>query len=609
MSLKPERFLRYTAPHMASPWIEDIRHAKTPLRFIVEVSKPYKITALFILSFVAVASGINAIEPIIYKNIVDAITKLGNGGSYKSVSFWAGMYLLAMLSGMVFWRVIHHMGAFWIGGVRLTGRYALTSYLIKHSHTYFENRFAGSTANKISHAADGAKNVLQDVVFGAWPFAFGMFVSLFVAFHAGFWTGCIFLVWLGVAIPINYALSKTKTERAVAAQLSETILRGASVDMVSNIRAVQEYARGRFEMGLMKELIQKRHIAGLRNWMYSQRIAIINSVLQLFFVSLMLAVITYLAYLGKVTPGTIILVFALATYVGERVFYLSNQMANLSEHWGEIREGLQDILNEHEIPDADGAQKLKLSEGNINFISAEFAYHQGESVIRDFNLEIPAGQKVGLVGRSGAGKTTLIKLLLRHYDLTGGGIEIDGQNISKVTQDSLRESISVVPQEPLLFHRTIGENIGYGKEGATDGEIRTAAKLAQAHDFILALPQTYDTLVGERGVKLSGGQRQRVAIARALLKPSKILVLDEATSSLDSESEGDIQKGLESLMVGKTVIAIAHRLSTLRAMDRILVLENGVVIEDGNHDKLIKKKGGVYAGMWKHQSGGYLKEE
>lgn len=594
---------------MASQWSVDIRNAKSPLKFIIEVSKPYKAYAFSILLFVTLGSAIGAIEPIIYKNIVDAITEVGSTGSYREIFIWAGVYILAMSGGMLFGRLNNYLAAFWIGGVRLSGRYALTTYLMKHSHTYFENRFAGSTANKISHAAEGAKNVLQDVAFGAWPFVVGMVVSLGVAFHAGVWTGCIFLLWLLIAIPINYYLSKGKAECAVAAQASETILRGSAVDVVSNIRAVQEYARGGFELSLMKGLIQKRFDAGFRNWMYSQRIAIINSVLQVFFVGMMLVTITYLAYLGKVTPGTIILVFALATFVGERVFYLSNQMANLSEHWGEIREGLADILNDHEVPDVKGAQRLLLSEGKINFVSAEFSYHEGESVIRDFNLEIPAGQKVGLVGRSGAGKTTLIKLLLRHYDLTGGGIEIDGQNISSVTQDSLRGSISVVPQEPLLFHRTIGENIGYGKEGATDGEIREAAKLAQAHDFILSLPQAYDTLVGERGVKLSGGQRQRVAIARALLKPSKILVLDEATSSLDSESEGDIQKGLESLMVGKTVIAIAHRLSTLRAMDRILVLENGVVIEDGSHDKLVKKKDGVYAGMWKHQSGGYLKDE
>lgn len=594
---------------MRSPWIEDISHAKTPLRFILEVSKPYTWSAVGALFLIMISASLTAIEPVIYKNIVDAITKLGIEASYRNVWLWAGAYLGIMLSTATLWRFAVYVGVDWTMGVRATGRYGLTAYLLRHSHNYFENRFAGSTANKIAHAADGTKNIIENIIFNAWPFCIGMIVSLGVAFHANLFIGLIFLGWLCVAIPVNYAFSKHRAEYSIRAQASETKLRGAAVDVVSNIRAVQEYARGIFELGLMKQLIIERRIAGFKNWMFGQRITTINSIFQIIFVGCMLATAIYLAFLGKATPGSIVLVFALSTAVGERIFYLSNQMANIAENWGEIREGLEDILNEHEVPDIEGARVLDVSVGNVEIKDATFSYHEGESVLHNFSLSINAGEKVGLVGRSGAGKTTLVKLLLRHYDLNGGLIEIDGQNIAEVTQNSLRDAISVVPQEPLLFHRTIKENIAYGKEGATYDEIRQAAELAQAHEFIKTLPQGYDTLVGERGVKLSGGQRQRVAIARALLKPARILVLDEATSSLDSESESDIQKGLESLMEGKTVIAIAHRLSTLRAMDRILVLENGQVIEDGTHDALVKKRKGVYAQMWKRQSGGYLKDE
>jgi ABC-type multidrug transport system fused ATPase/permease subunit len=224
------------------------------------------------------------------------------------------------------------------------------------------------------------------------------------------------------------------------------------------------------------------------------------------------------------------------------------------------------------------------------------------------NLTIPSHQKVGLIGASGAGKTTFISLLLRQHNVSGGAIYIDGQNIAEALQDSLREAIAIIPQEPSLFHRTIKEKIRYGKLDATDEEVEQAAKLAQAHDFIIKTPQGYETYVGERGVKLSGGQRQRIAIARAILKNAPILILDEATSSLDSESEVYIQKALKELVKNKTVIAVAHRLSTLREMDRIIVLDEGKIVQDGSHNELLKDEKGVYARLWNHQAGGFLQE-
>lgn len=251
-------------------------------------------------------------------------------------------------------------------------------------------------------------------------------------------------------------------------------------------------------------------------------------------------------------------------------------------------------------------KKLNITSGLIKWRNVTFEYGDNK-VFNEFDLNIPSGQRVGLVGPSGAGKTTFVSLLLRQHDINKGEILIDGQNIAKVTQNSLRENIAVVPQEPLLFHRSIKENIAYGKPDATDNEIMTVARLARAHEFIKDLPKGYDTLVGERGVKLSGGQKQRVAIARAMLKDAPILVLDEATSALDSESEVAIQEALHKLMRGKTVVAIAHRLSTLREMDRIIVLEGGKIVEDGSHDSLLEH-GGVYSRLWKHQAGGFLKE-
>jgi len=274
--------------------------------------------------------------------------------------------------------------------------------------------------------------------------------------------------------------------------------------------------------------------------------------------------------------------------------------------YGEIEEGLEEVVVPLEIIDEPNALKLQANGGKVDWQNVTFEYGENK-VFDNFNLTIKPGQRIGLVGPSGAGKTTFVSLLLRQHDITAGAIEIDGQNIAQVTQDSLRENIAVVPQEPLLFHRTIRENIAYGKPDATQAEIIKVAKQAQAHDFISALPEGYDTLVGERGVKLSGGQKQRVAIARAMLKDAPILVLDEATSALDSESEVEIQKALHILMEGKTVVAIAHRLSTLREMDRIIVLEQGVIVEDGAHTELAQA-GGTYQKLWEHQAGGFLQE-
>jgi ABC-type multidrug transport system fused ATPase/permease subunit len=268
---------------------------------------------------------------------------------------------------------------------------------------------------------------------------------------------------------------------------------------------------------------------------------------------------------------------------------------------------LVEILDQpHEIKDARGAKALRVTRGELVFDQVKFSYGAG-SVLNDFDLKIQPGEKIALVGTSGAGKSTIVKLLFRFYDLTSGAITVDGQNIKNVTQDSLRGSIALVPQEPILFHRSLFENIRYGKPDATEKDVMKAAKLAHCHEFIEKLPQGYETQVGERGVKLSGGERQRVAIARAILKNAPILVLDEATSSLDSESEGLIQDALRSLMRGKTTIVIAHRLSTIMSMDRIVIMDQGKVADTGTHAELLQKTG-IYQKLWNLQVGGFFQE-
>ncbi|MSU44636.1 ATP-binding cassette domain-containing protein [Candidatus Nomurabacteria bacterium] len=310
-------------------------------------------------------------------------------------------------------------------------------------------------------------------------------------------------------------------------------------------------------------------------------------------------------YTGRLSLGMFVLI---QTYMFSLFDILWNLGRSLTKAMKAITD-MQEVVNIFDTPldiiDSIIPENLKIQEGHIFFKNVSFSYIDGNSVFTDFNLEITPGERVGLVGHSGAGKSTVTKLLLRFADTIEGSVIIDGQDIKNITQNDLRSKISYVPQESILFHRTIGENIAYGKPDVTKEEIINVAKKAHAHEFISELPKGYDTLVGERGIKLSGGERQRVAIARAMLKDSPILVLDEATSSLDSISESYIQDSFNELMKGKTTIVIAHRLSTVQKMDRIIVLDKGEIVEEGTHKELLEKKG-FYAELWSHQTGGFL---
>lgn len=311
---------------------------------------------------------------------------------------------------------------------------------------------------------------------------------------------------------------------------------------------------------------------------------------------------------GSVSAGTVVLAQLYFLSVSTRTWRMGRAVTSIFKSFSNASEMVEILRQPLEVNDIAQPEKSKIKEGKIEFKNIHFNYENGENVFSDFNLTLPAGQKVGLVGHSGAGKSSLFRLLLRFMDLQKGQILIDGQDISQITQDDLRRAISFVPQDPILFHRSLLENIAYSDSNARKEDVIQAAKWAHAHEFIEKLPQKYQTLVGERGIKLSGGERQRIAIARAFLKKAPILLLDEATSSLDSVSEKYIQENLKKLMKGKTTLAIAHRISTIQQMDRILVMQDGKMVEDGTHETLLKKKG-VYSTLWSHQSNGFLVEE
>jgi ATP-binding cassette subfamily B protein len=414
------------------------------------------------------------------------------------------------------------------------------------------------------------------------------------------------MITISLILIESYRRSGLRAERKRAqdktvANLSDTIV---------NAQAVKTFARETDELKSHRTFDRRVLTLRLKDW---TSVGVLGSVRMSILLALQIGFIDFVAHLIQNDPSVLaigIFSFAYTLSLTNKLFEVGTMIRNVEEAFLSASTMTEIILQQTEISDAPNAKKLSAKRGAINITAASFAYQDNnvqEEVFSNLTLDIPPSQKIGLVGPSGGGKSTLTRLLLRFEDVTKGSIAIDSQDIRDVTQSSLRQAISYVPQEPLLFHRSILENIAYGKPGATLKEVREAARLAYADDFIEKLPNKYDTIVGERGVKLSGGQRQRVAIARAILKDAPILILDEATSALDSESEVYIQKALNELMKHRTTIVIAHRLSTIQKMDRIIVLDNGKISEDGSHSQLLGQKG-TYAKLWAHQSGGFIEE-
>lgn len=485
---------------------------------------------------------------------------------------------------------------------------AAFNYLKHHSHSYFSNHFAGSIAQKLSSLPTSCQTVLEIFIFTFCSISVGLLTACILMWLTQPIFALILLVWFFSHMGIAWLFLRTGNKYWKKHSQSVTSLSGKIVDSITNNMSVRLFAQGLYEMNYIKNAQIDEIKKSNKALLHIEIMRFFQGLCGLCFIFSMLWMLIHGWIQKWVTLGDFSLITMLAFWVLGMVWYMSYQVAVFVRESSTIHESLSLISHKHEIVDVPNALPLKVITADIQFEHVCFRYEKNPWVFNDLSVRIQAGQKVGLVGFSGSGKSTFVSLLLRLYDIQSGKILIGQQDITKVTQDSLRENIAMIPQDPSLFHRTLIENIRYGRLNATDEEVICAAKLAHCHEFIEKLPESYHALVGEHGIKLSGGQRQRIAIARAILKNAPILILDEATSSLDSVTEKLIQASLNDLMRNKTTLVIAHRLSTLANMDRILVFYKGKIIEEGSQEELLKKNG-HFSYLWRMQIYGFLPEE
>lgn len=524
---------------------------------------------------------------------------------------WSVIILVCLPSAVALHALIIHQSL--LGNYPMSIRWRAHRYLLGQSLSFYQNEFAGRIATKLMQTSLAVREAvlkLLDVLMYVTVYFSGLIIMIA---YADIRLTIPLLVWLGLYICILFfyipRLGRVSTRQADA----RSDMTGRIVDTYTNMTTVKLFSHSKRESEYAKQGMET-----FLNTVYEQMRLVTKLVISVWTINVIMvfsicAMSIHLWTLSAISTGII------AASIGPsiRLFGMSQwvmwEFSALFENLGTVQDGLNTLSRPKLVQDTKDAPILDITKGEIRFEDITFHYGKGGGIIDNFSLTISAGEKVGLVGRSGAGKSTLVNLLLRFYDLEGGRILIDGQDISRVTQESLREQIGMVTQDTSLLHRSIRDNIIYGKPGATESDMKCAAEQARAHEFIPELADNlgrygYDAHVGERGIKLSGGQRQRISVARVLLKDAPILIMDEATSALDSEVEAAIRENLYTLMRGKTVIAIAHRLSTIAALDRLVVIDEGKIVEQGTHTTLVAKKG-LYAQLWARQSGGFLAED
>ncbi len=573
--------------------------------FVWHFLKPYKYIVI-IYTCIAMLSGCwGPFNSILIKTMINALSLSPN----ENISLLSWIATLFVLNFIVFdnftWRSIGYLNYKFQPVIKNQIISEVFRFVLGSSHQFFHANLSGRIASQINILADNIERILHrissDFIRG-FSLLLVALISMYSVNPKFFYT---LVLWLITFSSFSLFMSKRLVKLSDTHTDAESAISGQLVDAITNVSAVGIFARRVYEvcrleksLGITKTTFQKKEMFLLK--LHSVQGALIAIML-----SFMVYFLIHLYGSRAISVGDFALILGLSMEVGHMTWYTMSQVDEFYEAVGKCKQSLSCLIVPQEIMDKKGAQNLVVTKGQITFSNVKFHYKGTEPLFQKKSVTIEAGQKVGLVGYSGGGKSTFVNLILRLYDVTDGCILIDDQDIRDITQDSLRRHIAMIPQDASLFHRTLMENIRYGRIDATDAEVILASKKAHAHEFISKLPEGYASPVGERGVKLSGGQRQRIAIARAILKNAPILILDEATSQLDSVTESNIQESLWELMQGKTTIIVAHRLSTLLQMDRIMVFDQGKIVEDGTHTELLGRNG-LYKTLWDAQVGGFL---
>ncbi len=559
------------------------------------------------VAFFFVAQVVRVVIPIFYKKFFDLLSSSTNPGSDVNnlvhiIYIVLGLNIVSWVS----WRVGVNMYNVMESRVMAKLKQNAFNYLTRHSYTFFANTFGGSLVQKIGRFSRAFEAILDTLVFNLMPLLIAIFGSIYVTWTIVPVVSLMIIAWVIVFVVFSFVFSNWKLKYDEISAKADTATTAYLSDAITNSTAMSFFTGHEHESNGFKDVTQDQANKTLFSWRLGDVVDAVQTLLILIIEFFVFYYAVRYWKSGLATVGTFVLIQSYIIGLANQLWGLNRIIRNLYQSIADSKEMVEILITPYEIQDKPDAKDIVVKNGEIKFENVTFNFGKGEDALKEINLTIGAGEKVAVVGHSGAGKTTLVRLIMRLYNITSGHLYIDNQDIEEVTQDSLRNNISFVPQDPILFHRTLMENIRYGKRDATDEEVIQASKLAHCDDFIDKLPLKYDTYVGERGIKLSGGERQRVAIARALLKKAPILIFDEATSSLDSYSESLIQDALENLMKNSTTIVIAHRLSTIKRMDRIISMDEGRIVEIGTHEELAHKENGLYKKLWDLQVGGFV---
>lgn len=585
------------------------KNTKKTLRILAGQVKNHKILTIFLLLSLTIAVLLTLVLPFFYKEFVNALTSGESQDLIFEKLIRIIIYILILdIIYESFWRITGFLNNRFQPVIIRDLYNECTSYLHRHSYNFFNNNFGGALVKRVNRMVNAFEGLADRLTWDAIPLVIRIIVITAVLTYLHPYMGISIVIWTIFYVLFSYLLAQYKLKYDLAKAEADTKITACLSDSITNNANIKLFSGHEFEAERFEKVNNDWYHKAKKQWDLGTWIEVMQSIMMTILEITIFYIMANLWRRGVLSVGDFVLIQAYLLEVFMNLWGFGRVIRDVQERIADAEEMTIILTTPHQVRDKREASDLVVKNGQIEFKNVTFSYGNSTDVIKNLSLKIKPSEKIALIGPSGGGKTTITKLLLRLFDIDKGKILIDGHDISKVTQDSLRREVSLVPQDPILFHRSLMDNIRYGRRSASNEEVIAAAKMANAHKFIMSFPRKYNTFVGERGVKLSGGERQRIAIARAILANTKILILDEATSQLDSESEKLIQDALKNLMKHKTTLIIAHRLSTVMSTDRVFVIKSGKILEEGSHASLVNENGSLYKKLWDLQVGGYFEE-